>query len=349
MLAKARAVRGQGGGDLFSRIGDFLRAQGLGPEPVNYAFAHHLLSRGDDAARQIIDRLDDGFRLSRKEIESLGGNVATGPGLAPGSGAEADGDPAAGGAERSAAERLVAQTRVQVESAAATMRAMHGETRDFGRDLAQSAAAFEVEGVPASPDQMLRLTHTMIARVTVAETRLEQAATETESLRAELAEAQATARRDPLTGLPNRRAFDEAFAARAPRGRCLALCDIDRFKRINDGFGHAVGDRVLSATARILADECEGHLVTRQGGEEFAVLIEGNDLVGAKRLIDRAREAVGERRFRTRDTDASIGRVSFSAGIIEVQPGETGEAALARADALLYQAKAAGRDRVIAG
>jgi diguanylate cyclase len=340
VIANSRAGRRRTGGDLFARIGDFLRAQGLGPDPVNYAFAHHLLSRDDQAAHRIIERLQDGFRLSRKEIEAMGGTVVAGPGL--------DAEIAAPEPDR-AADRLVEQTRVQVETVATMMRAFHDETRGFGRDLAQSAAAFAGPGQVASPDQVLRLTHAMMARVADAETRLEQAATETDALRAELAEAQAVARRDPLTGLPNRRAFDEAFAASTPGGCCLALCDIDRFKRINDAFGHAVGDRVLSATARILAEACQGHLVTRQGGEEFAVLIRDTRVTQAVRLLDRAREAVGERRFRRHDTDAAIGRVSFSAGIVAVKSGERAESALARADALLYQAKAAGRDRVVAG
>lgn len=343
MFAGGRAARRvEKGGDLFTRIGDFLRAQGLGPEPINYAFAHHLLSRQDQAAREAVERLKDGIRLSRKEIEAMGGNVVAGPGVATET-------LVAVSPKEEAADRLVEQTRVQVEAVATMMRDMHDETRGFGRDLAQSAAAFEGGDRPASPDEVVRLTQAMIARVTTAETRLEQVAAETDALRAELAEARVTARRDPLTGLPNRRAFDEAFAQATSEGRCLGLIDIDRFKRINDTFGHAVGDRVLSAVARILADECRGHLVTRQGGEEFAVLLAGADIAVATRMLDAAREAVGARRFRARDTDAAIGRVTFSAGIVAVRQGEDAETALARADDLLYRAKDGGRDQVIAG
>lgn len=345
-LAKERAT----GGDLFVCVGELLRAQGLGPEPANYEFAYRLLARQDEAARRSVARLTvDGIRLTREEITAMGGNVVAGPGLADAgteAGAIADDRP---DEQDAAADRLVAQTRAQVEAVASMMRAMHDETVGFGRDLAQSAAAFDVDGAPLSPGEVVRLTRAMIVRVTDAEAKLDRAAEETDLLRAELAEAQVTARRDPLTGLPNRRAFDEAFAAgTGPAGRCLAVCDIDRFKRINDAFGHAVGDRVLSAVARILADACDGHLVTRQGGEEFAVLIADGDIGAALRMLDAARDTVGARRFRARDTDRSIGQVTFSAGIVTVGADETAEAALARADRLLYRAKADGRDQVLA-
>ena len=335
--------------DLFARIGSFLQAQGLSPDPANYAFAHHLLSRSDPEAAAIIARItDDGVRLTGQEIEALGGQVATGPALAAD---EAVPHPSHRACEEEGeAERLVAQTRVQVDAVATMMRAMHDETRGFGRDLAESAAMLGTDGRLRDADEIVRLTTGMIARVTDAEGRLASATREAETLRTELAEAQATARCDPLTGLPNRRAFDEAFAALDRAGRhCLALCDVDRFKRINDEFGHAVGDRVLRALARLLSEQCEGHLVTRQGGEEFAVLLDGVALERGTAILDRARAAAAGRRLRDRDSSAPIGAVTFSAGVVAILAGETAEAALARADRLLYTAKAKGRDCVVAG
>lgn len=327
--------------DLFTRIGGFLRAQGLSADPANYAFAHQLLIRDDRQAAAIVARIaEEGVRLTGREIEALGGEPATGPALVA--------HPAHRGCDDEG-ERLVAQTRVQVDAVAEMVRAMHDETRGFGRDLAQSAAAFEAQGVTANAGEIVRLTTSMIGRVADAEQRLATATREAETLRIELAEAQATARCDPLTGLPNRRAFTEAFAALDPAGpHCLALCDIDRFKRINDEFGHAVGDRVLNALARLLTDHCAGQLVARQGGEEFVVLLSGIDLRQAHRLLDGARAAASGRRLRDRDSDAPIGQVTFSAGVVAIIPGDTADAALARADSLLYTAKANGRDRVIA-
>ena len=221
------------------------------------------------------------------------------------------------------AERLAAQTRVQADAVATIVRAVHDETRGFGRDLAESAAAFDNDGGTADTHEIVRLTTAMLGRVTDTEERLASATREADTLRAELVEAQATARCDPLTGLPNRRAFEEAFAALDPTaGNCLALCDIDQFKRINDQFGHAVGDRVLSALAHLLSAQCEGQLVTRQGGEEFAVLLVGVDLAEAERILDHARAESAGRRLRDRDSDTPIGTITFSAGVVAIMPGE---------------------------
>jgi diguanylate cyclase len=173
---------------------------------------------------------------------------------------------------------------------------------------------------------------------------------ETDVLRAKLIEARDSARRDTLTGLPNRRAFDEAFGARdADKGPyCLAVCDVDRFKRVNDAFGHGVGDRVLTAIGQMIAAGCEGHLVVRHGGEEFAVLLCGVSLSDAARLLDSVRAIVAAKRFRNRETDSPLGQITFSAGVTAIHADEAAESAFARADRLLYTAKGDGRDRICA-
>lgn len=184
-----------------------------------------------------------------------------------------------------------------------------------------------------------------------AEVRLAAATAEIEALRAALGEARAMARTDPLTGLPNRLAFEEAFArdtsSLAPR--CLAMVDVDRFKRVNDHHGHGVGDRVLRAIGRGLATACAGQLVARYGGEEFAVLIDGMTLADAAAMLDRARDALARQSFSDVEANAMLGRITVSAGVVAIHPGEPLPAALARADRLLYAAKADGRDRVRAG
>ena len=340
MTAVAKREVRQRPDDLFGRVGALMRAQGLSADPANYAFAHHLLTRDDAVAVALVSQImNEGIRLTGDDIAVLGAQVVAGPIVGS--------QPVQRGCDEGAADRLVAQTRVQVDAVATMVRAMHDETRGFGRDLAESAAAIEAEGVPADGGAIIRLTTGMIGRVADAERRLATATREAETLRVELAEAQASARCDPLTGLPNRRAFDEAFGALDAAGpHCLALCDIDRFKRVNDEFGHAVGDRVLSALARLLLDRCDGHLVTRQGGEEFAVLFAGIDLIQAQRVLDEARAAASGRRLRDRDSDAPIGQITFSAGLVALVPHETADAALARADRLLYVAKAQGRNRL---
>ena len=328
---------------LFDRIGAFLDAQGLAPEPANYSFAHAAMT--DPAVGAMVARLvDGGVRLSSGDIDALRGSTAPRR-LTRSIAREAARGPDAG------TVRLMAETQAQVDGFADLMRSLRHETTDFGRDLRESAAAIQRQPPIAGLDDIARVTGAMVTRLRDAEVRLATATAETDALRDKLGEAQAMARRDPLTGLANRLAFAEGFA-RAPAAdalRCLALADVDHFKRFNDEHGHGVGDRVLSAIGRGLETACPGQLVARYGGEEFALLIEGVTLQDAAAMLDEARDALGARQFRDRDTGAALRRITLSAGVVAVRPGDTLDAALARADQLLYTAKAEGRDRVCAG
>ncbi|QIG78783.1 GGDEF domain-containing protein [Stakelama tenebrarum] len=331
---------------LFDRIGAFLRDQRLDPDPVNYAFAHHLLVEPDGPlARAVAELTYGGVRLTRRDIESLGCGVLPAPqGPAP----ETDAGPT-----RKQAEGLVASTQMQVEGFEDMVHAMRAEAQGFGRDLAESAAAIDRSrsgggNGGASLDDVARITAGMLERVRVAETRLDAATREAADLRTKLEEARDNARRDPLTDLPNRRAFEEAYAAQmgAAQSVCIAVCDVDHFKSVNDRFGHAVGDRVLKAIAEALSQSCPGHLVARYGGEEFAILFSGISHGAALATLDRARATVAAKRYRLRDSDEPLGAITFSAGITQAHPDEDYAHAYQRADALLYDAKANGRNQV---
>ncbi|KQN24473.1 hypothetical protein ASF00_16750 [Sphingomonas sp. Leaf34] len=336
-------------GTLFDRIGHFLTAQGLSPAPPHYEFAFAILSAPDMPLAKAVARLtENGVRLTRRDIERLGGRVVDGaPLIQPSPPRAARADPVRR-EEVDTAIALVVETQQQVDGFARIVRTMQDETRGFGRDLARSADAITQM---AEIDEIAQITSTMISRIHDSEVRLAEATAEADGLRAKLAEAQESARRDVLTGLPNRRAFEEALAARDTRAgpHCVAVCDIDRFKHINDIHGHGVGDRVLTAIGQTIAAECAPHLVVRHGGEEFAVLLSGVDLADAAILLDSVRGAVAAKRFRNRDTDTPLGAITFSAGITAIHADEAPETAFVRADRLLYAAKDQGRDQVCAG
>lgn len=332
--------------DLFDRIGMFLTKHRLSPEPAHYCFAFYVLTDPNGPLAQAVASITDGgVRLSQHHIEAMGGGAIAGPPLAfdpiaqPAT-AAAPVDPAADG--------LIARAQVQVDGFADMMRAMHVEASGFGRDLAASAAAMHSVGPAVGIDEIARLTGAMIARVHSSEVRLANATREADDLRTALDEARGSARQDPLTGLPNRRAFDEAFAA-FPSGApvTIALCDVDHFKRVNDDFGHTVGDRVLKAIGQTLAEACDCHLVARYGGEEFALLFDSGDCAAVVDILSNGLRAVAARRFRTRDTNELVGSVTVSAGLASGLGGASKESLIVRADAALYRAKAEGRDRVV--
>jgi diguanylate cyclase (GGDEF)-like protein len=158
-------------------------------------------------------------------------------------------------------------------------------------------------------------------------------------------------REDALTGLANRRQFDDRMASEIERAQryskplCLALIDIDHFKRINDSGGHALGDAVLVRIAGLMAEHFRASdLVARVGGEEFAVVFPETALPGALAAVEQLRMRLAASVF---DEIATGEAVTMSAGVSERLPGEGRDALQSRADQLLYAAKAAGRDRVL--
>lgn len=155
------------------------------------------------------------------------------------------------------------------------------------------------------------------------------------------------AERDPLTGLRNRRSIEIRFSAlRADGFTTLALIDLDHFKSVNDRFGHTVGDHVLQAVAAALPEDRDV-LAMRMGGEEFMLLLRGK---GAAQRAERVRQAITTRV--ARDIPGLDRPVTASMGVVEipaaVMPDATFAAIYARADGLLYQAKRAGRNRMVA-
>jgi diguanylate cyclase (GGDEF)-like protein len=158
------------------------------------------------------------------------------------------------------------------------------------------------------------------------------------------------ARRDSLTLLLNRRAFDEHLAelfARQDRlGEPFALVvmDLDHFKAINDRFGHTVGDDVLRAAARTLGTPLRPFdRLFRTGGEEFAATLPGTDAMTARVVAERLREALAAHAVTLDGNDVAV---TVSAGIAMATPDATSETLLKAADAALYRAKAGGRNRV---
>ena len=148
------------------------------------------------------------------------------------------------------------------------------------------------------------------------------------------------ARTDDLTGLLNRRAWDEelgreiARADRSGAALCVAILDLDRFKLYNDTHGHQAGDLFLKQLSGVWSQRLRtGDILARYGGEEFALALPGTNLEHAQQMLDRLREALPEDQ-------------TCSAGVCQWDGEETAERLTARADTLLYAAKAAGRNRI---
>jgi diguanylate cyclase (GGDEF)-like protein len=163
-------------------------------------------------------------------------------------------------------------------------------------------------------------------------------------------EHQAAARTDPLTGLANRRAFLEVAAGRLRRHRqgrrpaAVLMFDLDHFKRVNDRFGHAVGDRVLCAFARAAGAQLRAEdVISRIGGEEFAAFLPDTGAQEAVAAANRVRVAFANA---AEDVGGVLVGTTVSAGVALAGEDENLEPMLARADQALYAAKSRGRNRV---
>lgn len=159
---------------------------------------------------------------------------------------------------------------------------------------------------------------------------------------------------DGLTGLLNRKAFDHQIID------CIAECkefgtpmvfmllDIDHFKKFNDTYGHQVGDQVLRLVARTLTDNVKGRdFAARYGGEEFAIILPDTPVSAGLKVAEILRKSVESKEVVNKASNEHLGRITLSIGIAEYTPGEEIPALIERADQALYEAKRAGRNRVV--
>lgn len=321
------------GRPLFEAIGCFLDQHRLDPLPANYLLAYVLITRASPAAVAAVAAVtSDGVRLSQRDADRILSDTGLGRAGATIVPAPVD--------------DILEQARRQLEAVEALVGDSHDHAATFERDLETSAA--ELRTSEAALEDLLRITADMIERTRESERQLAETTHEVQSLRRELASMSEAARTDALTGLANRRALEDRFDWLQKSGMIfsVAICDVDRFKAVNDSHGHGVGDRVLKAVAGILKASSAGHFVGRYGGEEFVVLLGGVRAPAAAALMDEARRELAERHFRLRDTEEPLGQVTFSAGVVEARPGESWSETVGRADTMLYRAKESGRNRI---
>lgn len=157
---------------------------------------------------------------------------------------------------------------------------------------------------------------------------------------------------DALTGIPNRLSYEKKAAEEIARCKrfssdlCMAIWDIDKFKQVNDTYGHKVGDRVLKVIAQLLNDRIrETDFIARYGGEEFVMFLPGADEAEALKLADALREKVSASKFKHND---EVIRITVSCGISRYIDGDGHESMFERADKALYGAKRNGRNLCLA-
>ncbi len=221
-------------------------------------------------------------------------------------------------------------------------------------------SAHELESANSNDDiksvlsQVLAETKLLAETSQILKSKLDEANEEMDQMRQELTLVREVAVTDALTGLLNRRAFDDILSdlveqSTTQKNFCLAILDLDHFKKINDSFGHLTGDKVLRYTAGIMKQKvAENHFAARYGGEEMAVIMPDTDLQAASRVIENIRTTLEKNRLKRKGDGESIGKVTLSAGVASFKPGDSVDTLIEKADNSLYQAKTNGRNQVVA-
>jgi diguanylate cyclase len=220
-------------------------------------------------------------------------------------------------------------------------------------ELASSDGLKDLRGIL---EKVIAATRHMEDRNQVLEDRLKESASEIQSLKEDVESLRHEAMTDALTGVANRKLFDEEIRIGAAEALDLAqpmtllMIDIDHFKSFNDSHGHQVGDQVLRFVARILKSCVRGEdLTARYGGEEFAIVLPNTTLENGAKVGEHVRLQVSKKAVINRATGKSLGTITVSVGAAEFQPGESVESLIERADEALYLAKNNGRNRVEMG
>ncbi len=256
-----------------------------------------------------------------------------------------------------AAEKLHAEFNALLLQLGTLASSAGADAADFSRALQEASAQLDA---PLDSGALRELIQVLARRTTAVQSstdemrhQLESSAQQITALKDQLDKVQGEALTDSLTNLRNRRGFEraaESLLGSRPnglQGSSLIMADIDHFKRINDSYGHLVGDQVIRSVAGVLHSNIKGRdVAARFGGEEFAILLPDTDLDAAALVAEQIRLAVGRGRLKRTGSNEYIDKVTISLGTACGYAGESVDALIHRADVALYQAKQSGRNRV---
>ena len=311
--------------------------------PVTFAvWYEHLAGINPGLTRAMKVCLADNSRINAGQIESLYRDHLA--------------DPSAEAAQAAAAQvaRVMNNMARKAEATGRDAEAYGQQLQGLSQALQDDDPANRKANLTPHLDQVASGTYRMQEAATALAQAVSDGQAEIERLREALQRSRAEAVTDPLTQLLNRKGFDEAMrsmlATPAPAGRahCLVMVDIDHFKRVNDTYGHPVGDTVIQTIGVLLSRVAKepGMSAARVGGEEFALLLPQGTVGQASQLAETVRSLVSATKIRKRGAQEVVVSVTISAGVAACGPDDDAASLMATADAALYRSKAGGRDRV---
>lgn len=337
---QAASVQGERTADVVATIVATMRQMGVAGFPRNYEIFYEALTGSNPELA--MDLVSLSKRPTQSELDELGQKYFG----------------------QNHGHRIVEQAREiiahELEDIAKLLRTEKSSLERYGEILSETSNGL------ANPRVVTREIVAKIASVmaVATETTLDQGrqlanslgekTIELESVKSKLEEYKKLADTDALTQVLNRRAFDKQIAAvyndqKSVMFGSLILADIDRFKEVNDRFGHPVGDKIIQAVAGILQSSLHGKtFVARTGGEEFAIVVDGVSEDAVMGIAERLRNAVAQTPFIHPHTGTGFGQITVSLGVCMASEAEGPDDLYTKADRALYRSKVTGRNRVTA-
>lgn len=260
--------------------------------------------------------------------------------------------------EREAVQQASASMQDQLQNVMRYLGDAGDETAQYSDALeefsGQVAEADGPEGLRALVAGMVAQTQNMQQRTQELESELKSSASQIESLKQDLEQTRMEAGTDELTGIPNRKHFENQLRLMTEEAMetgdelCLVIGDVDFFKKFNDNWGHQLGDQVLKLVGMTLKNGVSKRdCVARYGGEEFAILLPNTSLHDAVSLSNQIRLAVQSKKLVKKSTGEDVGQISMSFGVALYKRNESRDDLVRRADEALYTAKRTGRNKVV--
>ena len=311
----------------------------LAPTPINYSIFYCYLSGSSQALNEVVDTL-----ISEKKPFSIVIML------------ELYEKYINGGAPLEQQEKIQQSLEKVMFEASEEVQHVNNGAGEYDNVINKHAATLSSTNDPQTTalilQQIMQDTRKMVKENQTTQARMQETSAEITKMKAELEAVRASAEKDSLTGLKNRGAFDKAMDTavygQKKANTTLIMLDIDHFKRVNDNFGHLVGDRIIRYVSALITQIIgSDHHIARYGGEEFAILLTGLAIADVKQLAEKIRTAMCNSKLQRKDRGETIGKVTVSAGIAILINDDSVDSFIERADKALYEAKETGRNKII--
>lgn len=261
------------------------------------------------------------------------------------------------GFERETFQRAGDQINATLQDVTTVVQGVRNTTQEFTGKLKATtekiANTDDMNDVKKLLDNITSETEKLLAYNIELEERLDRSYAAMSEIKRDMDRIRKEAITDGLTGLANRKAFDEQIARICRESNAngtifsLLMIDIDHFKTFNDQYGHQVGDQVLRLVAMTLVNELKGQdMAARYGGEEFAVILPGTNINAGQIVAENLRRAVEQKEIVNRATGDNLGQITISVGVAQFYDKDESEELIMRTDQALYKSKKKGRNQV---